>query len=205
MPQTRRDTSIFLIGNYQPQIIGSKLPSNGDVLRVLYFNIHEVGLNDVNESAKLVINEVLTFWSKARITTKYPQDCVKKVASLYATHRNLKRSEKRNFPADVRNREAFIETLDDLFDISHAEALVKSSDSYVKLEEDRQFLISQQKKGREGYMFGIDWELYKKELRAEERQRVQLERKRKNEESLERMREFFFLSFYLPMFFSHFY
>lgn len=68
MPQTRKDTSVFLIGDYHHQITGNKLPSNGDVLRVLFFNIREVYRHEVEKlhpSAVLVVSEVLAFWSKA--------------------------------------------------------------------------------------------------------------------------------------------
>ncbi|CAH0395707.1 unnamed protein product [Bemisia tabaci] len=79
-PQTRRNTDVYLIGSYFSQIVGSKLPSNGDALKVLFFNIREVK-HSLRESAHLVIDEILSFWNKARIPTKHRSDCVKKLVN----------------------------------------------------------------------------------------------------------------------------
>ena len=115
------------------------MPSNGDALRILFFNIHEVGLSI--SYSRLVINEVLIFWDKARIPTKNPHDFVKKLVKLHADHRNLKRNEKRNDPTYLRNRQNFVGNLDDSVNVVHSDALVQSKVNYVKNEEDRQFLV----------------------------------------------------------------
>lgn len=62
----REQDKIFLIGSTCNQIIGSKLPSKRQALRVLFFNMRKVKLN-LHESAKLVIQEIVVFWQKARI------------------------------------------------------------------------------------------------------------------------------------------
>ena len=41
--------------------------------------------------------------------------------------------------------------LDDLFDISHANAL-----NMIVLQEDKDFLLTQREKGRRGYMRSVD-------------------------------------------------
>lgn len=56
----------FLIGLPSYQINGAKLPSNRQVLSVLFYNIREVKLT-VSESANLVIRECIIYWEKARI------------------------------------------------------------------------------------------------------------------------------------------
>ncbi|KAF0712234.1 Uncharacterized protein FWK35_00027046 [Aphis craccivora] len=54
--------------------------------------------------------------------------------------------------AFARNREKeFEENLNDLFDIAHDDALI-----LINLDEDKNFLIAQRKKGREGCMLGVD-------------------------------------------------
>lgn len=50
----REKDKIFLIGNDAHQIIGSKLPSNKQVLQVLFFNMRKVKLN-LRQSAKIII------------------------------------------------------------------------------------------------------------------------------------------------------
>lgn len=81
---------IFLIGMPCHQINGAKLPSNRQVLAVLFYNIREVKL-DVRQSANLVIRECVIFWEKARIPTKAIPNCVKKLLDKYTVWKNLQK------------------------------------------------------------------------------------------------------------------
>lgn len=72
---------IFLVGDAKHQITGSKLPFNGQVLAVLFYNIRNVNLS-VNESANLTIRECIIYWEKARIPSKSLPNCVKKLVNL---------------------------------------------------------------------------------------------------------------------------
>lgn len=83
--------NIFLIGLPSHQINGAKLPSNRQVLTVLFYNIREVKLT-VSESANLVIRECIIFWEKARIPTKTIPNCVKKLVDLYHVWRELQKT-----------------------------------------------------------------------------------------------------------------
>ncbi|CAG9783921.1 unnamed protein product [Diatraea saccharalis] len=82
--------NIFLVGLPSNQINGAKLPSNRQVLSVLFYNIREVKLT-VSESANLVIRECTIFWEKARIPTKAFPNCVKKLVDLYSLERATKK------------------------------------------------------------------------------------------------------------------
>lgn len=174
MPLTRKDTTVFLVGSYYPQILGSKLPSNSDVLKVLFFNIREVGLS-VHLSAKLVIEEVLPFWAKARIPTRDSQHCIKKLVTLYEKWRDLQKH--RGRPSSDVKEKSFTNSLADLFDIAHAKAL-----DLIKIEEDKQFLLCQRKKSREGFMFGIDWDRCRKEEKSAAKKQRRLEREKKRQD-----------------------
>jgi len=55
---------IYLVGPMNNQITGSKLPSKGDCLSVLFYNMRLVNLN-LHESSRLVIDECSFFWKKA--------------------------------------------------------------------------------------------------------------------------------------------
>lgn len=162
-PRLRKDGKIYLIGESTHQIIGSKLPSNKQVLQVLFHNVREVKLT-VDDSAKLVIEEVQIFWDKARIPVKRQDHSVEKLIKLYHELRSLQKKCTSRTEGFVRKENAFIEKLDDLFDIAHAEA-----EKLIKIEEDRLFLLNQRKKGRVGNMIGIDKKLAEKEKRIEER------------------------------------
>lgn len=164
---------IFLIIGYSSnQIVGSKLPSNKQVLSVLFFNMREVNLN-LRQSATLVIQEVMIFWRKARIPTRTEQKCVKKLEDLYQEWRNLQKLEHRKSETQIQKNAQFVLNLEDLFDVAHADALVLMS-----IEEDRAFLLAQRNKGRPGSLLGIDKKLHIKENNAAER--VQAENKRKH-------------------------
>ena len=55
--------TIYLVGAANHQITGAKLPSNGQILAVLFFNIRDVKLT-VSESANLVYSRVHSFLGK---------------------------------------------------------------------------------------------------------------------------------------------
>lgn len=58
--ETRQKGKIFLVEYSESQTIGEKLPLNGQVLRVLFHRLREVGLN-LHASATLVVKEVKVF------------------------------------------------------------------------------------------------------------------------------------------------
>lgn len=144
---------IFLVGHMISQITGNKLPSNGDCLRALFYNMRIVHL-DFNDSSGLVADEILLFWRKARIPTKYHCDIVRKIKKLYDNWRSLEKNKSRNFLTQQTNENSFKNHLNDLFDIAHENAL-----DIIKIEEDKNFLTLQRQKGRVGCMGGIDKKL----------------------------------------------
>ena len=74
--------TIYFVGAANHQLTGGKLPSNRQILEVLFFNIREVKCT-VSESANLVIRECIIFWEKARIPTKSSPNCIKKLVDLH--------------------------------------------------------------------------------------------------------------------------
>jgi len=155
---------IFLLGNLVNQITGNKLPSNGDCLRVLFYNMRVVNLN-LNDSSGLVADECLLFWKKARIPTQYHCDIVRKIKNLYESWRSLDKNKTRKSATQQYNEKKFQNSLNNLFDIAHKDAF-----NIIKIEEDRQFLKSQRQEGRVGYMAGVDKQLCAVEERRSERE-----------------------------------
>lgn len=86
----RKDSEVYLIGSFSPQIIGNKLPSKKQVLKVLFFNLRIVRLN-LQESARLTIQETVVFWNKARIPTQSEKNCVPKLKKLYEDWRSIQK------------------------------------------------------------------------------------------------------------------
>lgn len=175
--ELRDRTQIYLIGDDLNQIIGSKLPSNLQVLKVLFYNLRKVKLN-LRESASLVIKEVLVFWEKARIPVKDIQRCIEKLEKLHNNWRDLQKHAKRQSQIQKNKEQEFIDIFDDLFDLSHANAL-----QIMCNDEDKNFLISQRKKGRPGYLGGIDYTFVRKQKKIAEREKnFNLRKKRHYEE-----------------------
>ena len=143
-----RSQKLFLIDHDESQITGPKLPSNGQVLRVLFYNMRKGNLL-LRPSANLVIIEVEVFWEKARIRTNKLPHSIEKLESLYKEWKNLQKNCKRRTYLREKRERNFLDMLDDLLDIAHADAL-----EMIKIEEDKLFLISQRKKERPGSMIG---------------------------------------------------
>ncbi|KAL4113867.1 hypothetical protein QTP88_017425 [Uroleucon formosanum] len=156
----RTHDEVYLVGNVNNQIVGSKLPSIKQVLSVLFYNLRHVKLN-LRESARLVFKETVLFWQKARIPVRDEQHCILKLEKLYQNLRELQKSAKRASEKNTKNVNEFKEKLNDLFDVSHSNSL-----NMMKIEEDKNFLLMQRQKGRPGCMLGTDTNLAKKEHRA---------------------------------------
>ncbi|KAK2575365.1 hypothetical protein KPH14_001258, partial [Odynerus spinipes] len=170
--------SVFLIGLPSHQINGAKLPSNRQVLAVLFYGIREVKLT-VSESANVVIRECIIFWEKARIPTKAFPNCVKKLVDLYHVWRELQKNCKKTQDTFKNRENNFKRGLENLFDIAHADAFER-----MKIEEDKVFLKKQREPGRPGYLGGVDKKLADKEERARQRRLDEEERKLRQRELL---------------------
>ena len=62
---SRQNEMVYLIGHMSHQITGSKLKSNCQVLRSLFYNIRQVKLN-TREAARLTIRKLKFFGRKLR-------------------------------------------------------------------------------------------------------------------------------------------
>lgn len=62
--------NVVFVGRVEHQIVGAKLPSLRQVLKLLFFHTRVGGLT-IRESARLVVREISLFWEKARIPIRY--------------------------------------------------------------------------------------------------------------------------------------
>lgn len=173
--------NITFVGNVSHQITGSKLPSLKQVLQVLFYNMRFAKLG-LKESAKLTIDAASIYWHQAKIPIREEHKCVDKLVKVYNHWQKLKKNvpEKRS-DTKKKDIETFIDSLDDLFDISTSDAL-----ETMKIDEDRKFLEMQRQKGRPGCMVGVDMVLFERERRAQERKEKEEMRKRKHQEEMTR-------------------
>lgn len=176
MAKLRSSNNIFLIGHDYDQILGSKLPSIQQVLRVFFYNHNKVGLT-VRESAALTIKEASVFWSKARIPIRQEYHCITKLEKLFKEWKGLLKNRNKSNESFRANERAFVANFNNLFDIAHADALTMMS-----IEEDKAFLEMQRQDGRPGHLFGVDSVSTKREKRKAERELNHQARKRREAE-----------------------
>ncbi|GBM30456.1 hypothetical protein AVEN_157186-1 [Araneus ventricosus] len=101
---------------------------------------------------------------------------VKKLIGLYASWRTRQKNSK-NMKQDIfrRLQNEFEESLDNLFDIAHADAF-----QLIKIEEDKIFLLRLRGIGRESYLGGIDKKLSEKYEKMLEKKKIEEKRREKN-------------------------
>lgn len=67
--------------------------------------------NSLDISAKLVIEECLIFWKKARIPTQEVHQCVEKLKSEYVRWRKIKKNSSRKSDIQKKNEDAYKESI----------------------------------------------------------------------------------------------
>jgi len=85
-----------------------------------------------HDAATEVIREVQLFWQKARIPMRRVDHAAVQLEGLVKKWEALKKNKSRRTVTQVSNEEVFCQTLNDLFDIAHQEAL-----QMIKIEEDK--------------------------------------------------------------------
>lgn len=170
--------NIESVGNVSEEITGAKLPSHRQVLQLFFYNLR-IRKMKIRTSAKTAVTEALKFWEAARIPTREHHKCVAKLEELYDEWRYIhKLPTTTRTGRAIERKTAFVENLDDLFDVASANAL-----ETILIEEDKIFLLQQRKKGREGCMSGVDTILAAKEERSRQRKMKEELRRKKHEEA----------------------
>lgn len=164
--------NIYLLGDFDTQIYGNKLPSKGQVLRVLFYNIRVVKLS-TRESAKLVVREVKVFWDKARLPIQKENRCIDKLLSLHQEWTELQKHKTR--PTNLRREEDFSSQLQNLFDIAHGNINEKVD------ETRRTFLENQRREGRVGHINDVEGLFDRMEREEKQRNEILAERRHKNQ------------------------
>lgn len=167
---------IYLVGSVLFKIPGAKLPSQRQLLQVMFYHTRLTRI-DAKSSARLAVREALLFWEKARIPTKQEIHCIEKLEKLYQKWISLQKSCHKTSDTQRNAEKKFVDDLDDLFDIAHANAM-----QLIKDQEDKDFLLRQRQKGRPGCMLGVDMIQAAKEKRKSDRLEQEQQRKRKHVE-----------------------
>lgn len=144
---SRAHQDIFLIGDIDVQIVGNKLPSKLQALKVLFFHTRILNAS-VPNSVAAVIDEIIVFWKKAQIPVQDVRRCRDKLKKLYDEWRILVKHKNRNEKA-IEKQNEFVCSLKNIFDIAPINVF-ELVDEYSK-----EFLINQRLNGRIGYIADI--------------------------------------------------
>ena len=104
---------------------------------------------------------------------KSSQNCVKKLVDLHHVWRELQKNSTKSQDIHSRRSEKFQMDLDNLFDISHVDALER-----MKIEEDKMFLHRQREPGQSGCLAGVGKKIAEKEEKSRQ-QKVEDEKRKK--------------------------
>lgn len=141
--------NLYLIGDVSIQILGNKLPSILQVLKVFFFH-KRVLKSTLRESATKTLNEIKVFWQKAGLPTQRDQRCIEKILNLHNKYRALEKN--RTKPRNRQKEEDFMLSTENLFDIAHENIFNGIGD------DKKEFLLNQRKDGRVGYIANINVE-----------------------------------------------
>ena len=92
----------------------------------------------------------------------------------------MKKNANRKTETQQKNETEFVDDLDNLFDIAHLDAL-----NIIKIQEDKDFLLAEREKGCRGCMGSVDMTLTSKEIRACKGLKLNMDRKKKEDQHLE--------------------
>lgn len=174
-----KNRGIYLIGTTIETLTGAKLPSNRQILgRFLHLHLKDNFL--IQKSAHITKNELLDFWNKARIPTKQNYNIINQIKKLHLKWIGIKKNATRQTETQVMKMNHFVNNLDDLFDVAHANAM-----NLIKLQEDKEFLNAQREKGRRGSMGALDKKLLITEKKCIANNLKIISRKKKESERLE--------------------
>ena len=137
-PLTRLNSDVFLIGQCELEPLSTlrQLPTRKQVLQ--RFHHHLKIVKSVRNASHLTIEELSLLWSAAAIPMTLTKHAIEKLEKFHTSWLMLKKNKSR--PSEVqRKREVgFVNELNALFDISHAEAM-----TMITINEDRDFLVDQ--------------------------------------------------------------
>jgi len=186
-------TEVWLIGQMSQHLIETKLPSKKEVMSLFFYHKNIIKMN-IRDSARFTAVAVMTIWDKARIPTRLQKHIINKVEIIFNEWQKLKKNKENKTKRSEGLKEKennWQKTLDELFDIAHADAL-----NIIGIEEDKQFLLLQRKEGRPGKIGNIDRKLAKKEVEIKKKNDNIKKRRMKEDEKIKSLtgQSYMFLS-----------
>ena len=150
----------------------------------MFYHYKDINKQTVREASHSTAKDVLQVWEQARIPTRLKKHAVEKIEGLFKDYDKLmknKENKAKRSEALKMKEEEWKTSLDDLFDIAHAQAMEQ-----INIQEDRQFLTAQCEVGRPGMMAGVDKTLARREGATVKRQQDFRRRVEKKQEQMVR-------------------
>lgn len=177
--ETRGRSKVYLLGAYEAEILGANLPSNRQALGH-FLHLHKVEKRTVRDSSRQAIEAISAFWTKVGIPVRASKHIIEKLEAVFLEWKGLQKHKTRTTLGHKTKENEFIDRLDDLFDIAHADAF-----TIMTNPADRAFLVSQRQKGRPGSIGAVDQMETCRKQRTHERKEAELMRKKRSHEELE--------------------
>ena len=177
--ETQVKSSIYLLGSYESQILGAKLPSYRQAFG-FFMHLHQVEKKNIRDASRQVIKVLSTFWEKAEIPVRSQQHSILKLEKIFTIWKNLRKHSTRSTLGHKVQEDEFVARFDDLFDIAHEDAL-----TLIKISEDKAFLLSQRQKGRPGSMGAVDRIQIRRNKKVEDRVIADKKRRKKAQQDSE--------------------
>jgi len=144
----------------------------------VFFHYHVDLKRTICETATAAVETAIPFWEKARMPIREKKHLITKVEKLHEKWKTLKRTRYRKGEKQKQDEAKFLKIFNNLFDMAKQDAL-----QTMKIEEEKQFLLTQQEDGRCGTMVGVDKVLAVKEKRIEKRKAAEVNFKTRKEQS----------------------
>ena len=98
------------------------MPTNEAVLKYFFFLHKDKGLT-IKDSAKHTVQEVLSFWDKAKIPTQQKDSCQGNLITFFNSYQKLQKSRYKTQTSCQKKEELLVDKLGELFDVDAQNAL----------------------------------------------------------------------------------
>jgi hypothetical protein len=108
---TRSSDYVWMIGSPLEQLTGARLPSGRDVMcNFLYY--HRLKKLPIRDSASAVYDQLMPFWSKARLPVRAKHHIVTKIEDLYQEYKSLMKHRTSSNEKNTLNQNQYSEKLE---------------------------------------------------------------------------------------------
>lgn len=148
---------MFLLVSLTDDIHGNKLPTNKQVLKLLFYYTKNMKTT-VYDGCKITIEKVKKFWIFAGIFTLDDKRCIQKLEKLHGEYKNVHKNA--GVLSNQKKEQEFSIKLEMLFDIAHSRVLEMVSNNSKKFlidqRSERKFHLnfSANQQGNEIELFG---------------------------------------------------